>query len=308
MRIKNILVSQPAPAIPDRSPFNDIIKKYGAKVEFFPFIKVEGVSLREFRSQRVEILDHTVILFSSRTTIDHFFRICDEARITIPETMKYLCNTEAVALYLQKYIVYRKRKIFFADGSFSGFMDLILKHRDQRMLLTLSEPYKADMATVMERMKINFNKVVFSRAVSRDLSGVNPAEWDLMVFYSAAEISALKAAFDTASLPMIATFGASTARAAIEAGIPVRTMAPTPEVPSMAKAIDIFISKINAGETLPPVEVEASNQVDEYLKVQEAKPAKKSRVKRAVTAAPPARSAAKLPAPATRARATAAKK
>ncbi len=120
LKIKTILVSQPAPAVIEKSPFYDIANKYNAKVDYHPFIKVVGVSLKEFRSQRLEILDHSAVIFTNRTTVDSFFHICEDMRITVPETMKYFCNTEAVALYLQKYIVYRKRKIFFADGKYAA--------------------------------------------------------------------------------------------------------------------------------------------------------------------------------------------
>ena len=138
MKIKSILVSQPAPAAIEKSPYNEIISKHHLNVKFHPFIKVEGISLKEFRSQRIEILDHTAVIFTSRTTIDSFFRICEEARIAVPESMKYFCNTEAVALYLQKYIVYRKRKIFFADGAFANFMEFLNKHKEEKYLLTVS--------------------------------------------------------------------------------------------------------------------------------------------------------------------------
>ena len=134
MTVKKILVSQPVPAIPEKSPFFEISRKHGVQIDYNPLIKVQGVSLKEFRSQRVEILTHTAVIFTSRTTVDSFFRICEEARINVPETMKYICQTEAVALYLQKYIVYRKRKIFFADGSFTNFLELIIKHKDEKYL------------------------------------------------------------------------------------------------------------------------------------------------------------------------------
>ncbi len=273
-------MSQPAPAVIEKSPFWELMQKHGLKVEFYPFIKVEGVSLREFRSQRIEVLDHSVVVFTSRTTIDHFFRICEEARITIPESMKYLCQTEAVALYLQKYIVYRKRKIFFADGSFQSLMELILKHRDERVLLTLSEPYNADLSSAMEKLKIRFNRVVLSRTVPRDLSGIDPSAYDLMVFYTPAEIAALTGAFPLDKLPMIATFGNGTAQAAVDAGITLRAMAPTPQVPSMARALELFIARVNAGEQVAPVEFARTSKVEDFVKAQEAKPSRKSRAKR----------------------------
>lgn len=140
MKVKSVLVSQPRPAIIEKSPFYELSQKYEVEIAYKPFIRVVGVSLKEFRAQRVEILTHTAVIFTSRTTVDSFFHICEEARITVPETMKYICQTEAVALYLQKYIVYRKRKISFADGSFTSLVELIIKHKDEKFLLALSDP------------------------------------------------------------------------------------------------------------------------------------------------------------------------
>ncbi|MFQ9503200.1 MAG: uroporphyrinogen-III synthase [Alistipes indistinctus] len=128
------------------------------------------------------------MIFTSRTTIDSFFRICEEARIAVPESMKYFCNTEAVALYLQKYIVYRKRKIFFADGAFANFMELLNKHKEEKYLLTVSEPHKPEMPLAMEKLRLTFDKVVLARTVSADLSGINVNDYDMLVFYSPSEI------------------------------------------------------------------------------------------------------------------------
>lgn len=140
-------------------------------------------------------MEHSAVIFTSRTTIDNFFRICEQARITIPEGMKYFCNTEAVALYLQKYIVYRKRKIFFADGTFSALVELIAKHKDEKFLLTLSEPHKPELPMALEKMKLRFDKVILARTVSADLSDVDIADYDLLVFYSPSEITSLLGAF-----------------------------------------------------------------------------------------------------------------
>ena len=195
MKVKKILVSQPAPAVAEKSPYHELVLKHRVDVRFHPFIKLEGVTLKEFRSQRVEILEHSAVIFTSRTTIDNFFRICEQARITIPEGMKYFCNTEAVALYLQKYIVYRKRKIFFADGTFSALVELIAKHKDEKFLLTLSEPHKPELPMALEKMKLRFDKVILARTVSADLSDVDIADYDLLVFYSPSEITSLLGAF-----------------------------------------------------------------------------------------------------------------
>ncbi len=284
MKIENILVSQPAPAILEKSPFYEISQKHKVNIDYHPFIKVEGVSLKEFRSQRVEILAHTAIIFTSRTTVDSFFRICEEARITVPETMKYLCNTEAVALYLQKYIIYRKRKIFFANGSFVNFMELILKHKEEKFLLTLSEPHKPELPATLEKLKLKFDKVILSRAVNTDVSAIDPSKYDLMVFYSPSEIAAVMSAYTPEQLPMIGVFGDGAVRAALAAGLTVSIMAPMPGVPSMAKAVDILATKVAAGEPIEPVAAPGvDKKTEEFVKAQQSKIAKKSKVRKAAT-------------------------
>lgn len=272
MKIKNILISQPAPAVIEKSPFYEIIQKYGAAIDYRPFIKVVGVSLKEFRSQRVEILDHSAVVFTNRTTVDSFFRICEEARVTVPETMKYFCNTEAIALYLQKYIVYRKRKIFFADGKFDSFMELILKHKDEKFLVSLTEPNNGEIPETMEKLKLRFSKVVLAKTVAADLEGIDPGKYDLMVFYSPSEISTLVSVFGADGIPAVATFGTSTACAAANAGLRIGTLAPSPEAPSMAKAVDIYIGKINSGQEVASVVVSGAGKAAEFLKAQEVKP------------------------------------
>lgn len=246
-------------------------------MDYRPFIRVEGVSHKEYRSQRIDILSHSAVVFTSRTTVDHFFRICEEARINVPETMRYLCNTEAVALYLQKYIVYRKRKISFADGTFNNFMELILKHKTERLLLILSEPHKPEIPLTMEKLKLNFHQLILSRTVSADLSDLDIGRYDLVAFFSPSEIASLTGRFGTDELPKIAAFGNGTAKAAVDAGLTVSVLAPTPEAPSMARAIDLYIKKINAGEEIAPVEIVPSNKSEEFLKSQESKPKKSSR-------------------------------
>lgn len=276
MKIKSILVSQPAPAAIEKSPYNEIISKHHLNVKFHPFIKVEGISLKEFRSQRIEILDHTAVIFTSRTTIDSFFRICEEARIAVPESMKYFCNTEAVALYLQKYIVYRKRKIFFADGAFANFMELLNKHKEEKYLLTVSEPHKPEMPLAMEKLRLTFDKVVLARTVSADLSGINVNDYDMLVFYSPSEIVSLVGTFPGINgHPKIATFGHGTTNTAIGEGLTVSVMAPSPEAPSMTRAIELYLKKINAGETVAPVVLDGQSPDRAYILAQEAKPAKR---------------------------------
>ena len=291
-------MSQPAPAVAEKSPYNEIVQKYNAKLLFHPFIKVERLTLKEFRGQRVEILDHSAVIFTSRTTIDHFFKICEEARISVPETMKYFCNTEAIALYLQKYIVYRKRKIFFANGTFENLVELILKHKEEKFLLTLAEPHKPELPQAMQKLRLNYSKVILSRTVSTDLSDIDLSKYDMMVFYSPSEIATLKSTFgDAPTMPMIATFGEGTTRAAMAAGLTVNVMAPTPEAPSMTKALELFIKKVHSGEMPAPVSLNGKKSSDEFIKAQEAS-LKRARAKKSTTtktAKPVTKSTAKTP-------------
>ena len=280
MKVKKVLVSQPRPAILEKSPFYELSQKYDVEITYKPFIRVVGVSLKEFRAQRVEILSHTAVIFTSRTTVDSFFHICEEARITVPETMKYICQTEAVALYLQKYIVYRKRKISFGDGSFTSLIELIIKHKEEKFMLALSEPHKPELPETLAKLKLSFNPVILARTVAADLDDVKLEEYGLLALYSPTDVSTLVEKFGTETLPAIAVFGEGTLRAAIDAGIPVLANAPTPVAPSMAKAVDIYLSKVEKGEEIQPVELTTDTRKEEFIRSQQHKLAKKSRTRR----------------------------
>lgn len=195
------MVSQPRPAIIEKSPFYELSQKYEVEIAYKPFIRVVGVSLKEFRAQRVEILTHTAVIFTSRTTVDSFFHICEEARITVPETMKYICQTEAVALYLQKYIVYRKRKISFADGSFTSLVELIIKHKDEKFLLALSEPHKPELPETLAKLKLPVDPVILARTVAADLDDMHLENYGLLALYSPSDVKALVEKFGTENLP-----------------------------------------------------------------------------------------------------------
>lgn len=267
----------------EKSPFYELSQKHKAEVEYMPFIRVAGVSLKEFRGQRVEILTHTAVIFTSRTTVDSFFRICEEARITVPETMKYICQTEAVALYLQKYIVYRKRKISFADGSFTNFIELIVKHKDEKFILALSEPHKPELPETLAKLKLQVDPVILARTVAADLSELDIKHFDLLALYSPSDVRAIVGQFGTEELPPIATFGEGTLRAAIDAGIKVKAMAPTPTVPSMAKAVDIYLTRLAKGEQIEDVAVTENTEKEEFIRSQQHKLAKKGRTRRTTT-------------------------
>ena len=231
MKVKSVLVSQPRPAVIEKSPFYELSQKHHVEIAYRPFIRVEGVSLKEFRAQRVEILTHTAVIFTSRTTVDSFFHICEEARITVPETMKYICQTEAVALYLQKYIVYRKRKISFADGSFTSLIELIIKHKEEKFLLALSEPHKPELPETLAKLKLSFDPVILARTVAGDLDDVKMADYDLLALYSPSDVKTLIEKFGTDGLPAVAVFGEGTLRAALGAGITVLANAPNARSP-----------------------------------------------------------------------------
>lgn len=276
MKVNKILVSQPRPAVVEKSPFYELSQKYGLEVDYYPLIKVVGVSSKEFRSQRVDILSHTAVIFTSRTTIDSFFRICEESRVTVPDTMKYICTTEAIALYLQKYIVYRKRKISFADGSFNGLIELIVKHKDEKFLLALSEPHKPELPETLKTLRINFTPVILARTVAADMEGVDIGSYDMLLLYSPWDVMSLAEKCDVSALPAIATFGHGTLRKAIGAGMTVKAAAPAPEAPSLAKAVDLYCARVAKGEDVPQVALEEEDNGD-FIRTQQNKLARKSR-------------------------------
>ena len=243
MKIKTILVSQPEPKN-DKSPYSELADKNNLKIDFRPFIKVDGVSAKDFRQLRIDILAHTGVIFTSRTAIDHFFRICEELRLSVPDTMKYFCISEATALYLQKYIVYRKRKIFYGDGKFGDLMGTIKKHKDEKFLVPLSDTHKEEIPKKLEQARIKYTKAIMYCTVSADLSDLSDVNYDMLVFYSPSGIKSLLENFPDfeQNTTQIATFGPKTAKAVKDAGLKVNVKAPTKDAPSMTMAIDQFIS------------------------------------------------------------------
>lgn len=251
--IKRILVSQPAPIV-DKNPFSDISDKFNVEFVFHPLVKIQEVSLKEFRSQRIEILDHTAVIFTSRTAIDHFFDIAEQARITIPETMKYFCVSEAVALYLQKYIVFRKRKIFFSGTTFDQLVESLSKHKDLKYLFPLNDQYKPELITKLTKSGIKCSKVIISHTVSADTEGLDVNSFDMVALYSQAEAKAFLAHYDGQNQCKVATFGVATAMAAIEAGLKVELAVPVAGIPSIATGIDKFLNAISSNEDLTQFE------------------------------------------------------
>lgn len=244
MSVKKILISQQQPKT--ASPYASIAEKFGVEMDFKPFFMIEPLTSREFRAQRINILDHTAVVFSARTTIDAFFHLCEELRVKVPETMKYFCTTEAVANYLQKHIVYRKRKIFFGDGTPESIIGLIgTKHKDEKFLIATSGTSGKDAVTkIFETQKYAFETAVFVQPVSQDIKDVDLHSYDLVVLFNPADVKSLKENqpdFAQGDLKFI-SYGRSVVSAMEEAGLKIEISAPTAEAPSVAKAIEIFLT------------------------------------------------------------------
>lgn len=247
MKIKKVLVSQPKPAS-EKSPYYDIAEKYGVKIDFRPFIKVERVSAKEFRQQKISILDHTAVIFTSRHAIDHYFNLCADLRVTVPDTMKYFCVTEAVALYIQKYVQYRKRKIFFGQtGKIEDLLTSIIKHGSENYLIPLSDVHNDDIKNMLDKHNIKHTEAVMYRTVSNDFTEGEDFDYDMLVFFSPAGVTSLKKNFpdfDQKDIK-IGTFGSTTAQAVRDAGLRLDLEAPTVNAPSMTAALDMFIKETN---------------------------------------------------------------
>ncbi|MFY9117027.1 MAG: uroporphyrinogen-III synthase [Bacteroidales bacterium] len=244
MKIKNILISQPAPN--GCSPYEEIKEKYGLNVDFIPFIRVQGLSAKDFRAQRINLTEHTAVVFTSRSAIDTFFTLSEELRVTIPDSMKYFCSTEAVALYLQKYIVYRKRKIFFGKGNIPSLIEAVgSKHKNEKFLLTLADCYNPDLPKAFENAGLTFTKAILTRTLNEDLSGVDLKKYQMLIFYTPADVRSLLDNFPEfkQNATLFGTFGKATAAALKEAKLEPCFQAPTPEAPSIAQALTLYLEK-----------------------------------------------------------------
>ncbi len=259
MSISRILISQPAPSSEQKSPFAQLKDSCGVDVDFRSFISVQGVTIQEYISQRVNVLSCTAVIFTSRLLIDNFFRLMGESRVVVPDTMKYFCISEAIALYLQKYIVYRKRKIFHpAQGAnVTALMDLILKHNSENYFLPLSQPYKPELPMAMECAALKFNKVVLANTVFQELDDLDVAHYDIVALYSPMEVQNFKSSFIARGYNgRLAVFGEATARAALAEGYKVDIMAPTDKFQSMAAVIGAYCLAEKKGEDLTSFGVE----------------------------------------------------
>lgn len=246
LKVKTILVSQPKPES-DRSPYFEVGSKHKLTIDFRPFIHIEGVSEIDFRAERINILDHTAVIFTSRNAVDHYFRIAKESRQTIPDTMKYFCISESTAYYLQKYVVYRKRKIFHGKQRFAELIDVMKKHKKETFLLPCSDILKKEIPELLEKNKFKYSKATLYKTVCSDLSDLEDVYYDMLVFFSPAGIESLLRNFPEfkQNKTRIAVFGPTTAKAAKDAGFRIDIQAPTQNAPSMTMAIENYVKEHN---------------------------------------------------------------
>lgn len=249
MKVKTILVSQPEPKI-ENSPYFDLQEKQKVKIDFRPFIHVEGLAAKDVRQQKVDLTQYSAIILTSRNSVDHFFRVADEMRFKVPDSMKYFCQSEAVAFYLQKYVVYRKRKIYVGKRNFEDLSPLIKKYKDETFLLPTTDKLKDEVPELLNSLNIDWKEAVFYRTVISDLSDLADVYYDILVFFSPSGIESLFHNFpdfkqkDT----RIAVFGNTTSKAVEDHGLRVDILAPTPETPSMTMALEKYIEKVNKGK------------------------------------------------------------
>jgi uroporphyrinogen-III synthase len=242
LAIKSILVSQPKPE-GEKSPYFDLAEKYKIKIDFRSFIKVEGVDAKEFRSQRINFSDFTSIIFTSKVAVDHFFRIAEEIRFEVPDDLKYFCISEAIALYLQKYVTYRKRKIFFGKQTIEQLAEVMKKHKSEKFLLPCTDILRDNIPQTLEEQSFDFSKVILYKTVAADLSDLEDVKYDMLVFFSPGGIESLFKNFPDfkQDKTFIAAFGSTTAQAVINNNLRLDLHAPQPNAPSMVGAIEIFI-------------------------------------------------------------------
>jgi len=246
MKVKTILVSQP-PQKAKQSPYFDLMDKQKVKIDFRSFIHVEGVSARDVRNQKIDFLNFTAVIFTSRNAVDNYFRLAEEMRISVPDSMKYFCLSEAVAFYLQKYVIYRKRKIYVGTRTFDDLLPLIKKHKSEKFLLPCSDKVKPTMLSKLNELSVDWGRAILFKTVVSDLSDLEDVFYDVLVFFSPSGIKSLFENFpgfeqnDT----RIAVFGNSTVKAAEEAGLKIDIAAPSKENPSMTMALEKYIKEVN---------------------------------------------------------------
>ncbi|MFN3403841.1 MAG: uroporphyrinogen-III synthase [Cytophagaceae bacterium] len=245
-KVSSILVSQPKPS-DEKSPYYSLAQKYNLKIDFRPFIQIEGIDLKDFKKQKIEILNHTAVIFTSRNAVDNFFRICQESKIEVPAEMKYFCISEQTANYLQKYIVIRKRKIFVGQKTAKDLEDILKKHKNETFLYPCSEIRKDEIPLFLKDNDFKFNEAVIYKTVSSDLSDLADVNYDIIAFFSPSGINSLFTNFPDfkQNKTRIAAFGPTTAKAVRDAGLILDIEAPLPNAPSMTGALEVYIKKAN---------------------------------------------------------------
>lgn len=241
----NILVSQPQPTDLEKSPYGDLTRKYNVNIDFQKFINIEGIPSKEFRQSRINLLEFSAVIFTSRNAVDHYFRMAKELRAEIPQTMKYFCMSESTAFYLQKYVQYRKRKIFHGKQSFDDLMEIIRKHREEKYLLPCSDIHKASISKMLDDNVISYTKGIFYKTLASDLSHVDIKKYDMLIFFSPSGITSLLKNFPEykQNSTVIGAFGPTTTKAVKDAGWTLNIEAPTKTAPSMTMAIEEFLQK-----------------------------------------------------------------
>ena len=246
MKVKTILVSQPEPKV-ENSPYFDLVEKQKVKIDFRSFIHVEGIESKEVRKQKVDFSEYTAVILTSRNAVDHYFRVAEEMRFKVPDSMKYFCQSEAVAYYLQKYVVYRKRKIYVGKRTFPELVPLIKKYKTESFLLPSSDKLKSLIPTTLNELKVTWKEATLYKTVVSDLSDLENVTYDILVFFSPSGIDSLLKNFPkfTQNKTRIAVFGNTTVKAATDAGLRIDIKAPSPETPSMTMALKKYITEVN---------------------------------------------------------------
>lgn len=245
--VKKILISQPRP-VSEKSPYFDIERKYGVELVFHPFIKIEGLTAREFRQQRIQILDFSAIVFNSRHAIDHFFTLCKEMRVAIPEDMKYFSLSESIALYIQKYVQYRKRKVFFPEsGRWPDLVQIMAKHKTEKYLIPQSDVHTDEVHLMLEAKKLEHTECVMFRTVSNEYPADKPFDFDMVILFTPAGVESLLKNFPDFKERnvKVACFGKTTAKAIEEAGLPLDLEAPSVKAPSMTGSLELYLEEQN---------------------------------------------------------------
>jgi len=246
LKVKSVLVSQPKPQS-EKSPYFDLANNCKVNIDFRPFIHIESIPSKEFRQQKVDLLAFNAVIFTSRNSVDHYFNAAAENRVKVPDSMKYFCVSESTAYYLQKYIIYRKRKIFYGKQTFADLITILKKHQENKYLLPCSDILRSNIPKLLKQHEINYKEVTLYKTVCSDLSDLSDVNYDVLVFFSPSGIKSLYQNFPEfkQNNTRIAVFGPTTAKAAEDAGLVINISAPQPESPSMTKALELYIKKAN---------------------------------------------------------------